>query len=297
MSNSNSKQIKQIEIAEVASDLGINNSPVDMLAIQIDTPTINRILNKPFRSRHYSALIPEEGEINIRVNLFQYKLSPKTVLFVSPSAIKEFISIAENTKMKTVLFTEEFILNTPLDQIYRDAFHVFITNSHFFFDIDADTFSEIRQMAELLIRKSSTSTSPTKTGQLQFFAFLNSLSDAARRSEIVLPRETKSRKANLVLHFFQLLPKHIRLHRDVQFYADQLQVDAKYLSNTLKAKTGNPASAHIAYMVMLESRVMLSNGTKTINEIAMEMGFSDQFTFSKFFKLHSGMTPSTYRKL
>lgn len=45
------------------------------------------------------------------------------------------------------------------------------------------------------------------------------------------------------------------------------------------------------------SRDMLAHSDKQIAEIAMECGFCDQSAFTRQFKLLSGLTPSTFRKL
>jgi AraC family transcriptional regulator, transcriptional activator of pobA len=41
---------------------------------------------------------------------------------------------------------------------------------------------------------------------------------------------------------------------------------------------------------------LLKNASLSIAQIAEELHFSDQFSFSKFFKRESGLTPSEYRK-
>jgi YesN/AraC family two-component response regulator len=47
---------------------------------------------------------------------------------------------------------------------------------------------------------------------------------------------------------------------------------------------------------MAEIRVMLRNTTNNIKKITEELNFPNQSFLGKFFKEHSGMSPSKYRR-
>jgi AraC-like DNA-binding protein len=105
-----------------------------------------------------------------------------------------------------------------------------------------------------------------------------------------------TRQEDLTFRFLRLLPKYFKLHRSVHSYAAMLNISPKYLSKTVKEVTGKTAGDFIHEMVILEAKILLDNLELTIAQIAEELHFSDQFFFSKYFKMQSGMSPSQYRK-
>jgi len=108
------------------------------------------------------------------------------------------------------------------------------------------------------------------------------------------PAQT-SRKHEIVHGFFTLIFEHYKDAKDVSFYADKLYVSPKYLSALVKRETERSAKDCIDNYVILESRVLL-NSSFTIQEISQQLNFPNQSFFGKYFKKHTGMSPSMYRK-
>lgn len=96
--------------------------------------------------------------------------------------------------------------------------------------------------------------------------------------------------------FIKLVEKHFRQERRVGWYAQQLCITAKYLSETVKSASQRTPNEWIDNYIILELRVQLKNSTKTIKEIAEELNFPNQSFLGKFFKEHVGMSPSEYRR-
>lgn len=96
--------------------------------------------------------------------------------------------------------------------------------------------------------------------------------------------------------FIKLVEKHFRQERRVGWYAQQLCITAKYLSETVKNASQRTPNEWIDNYIILELRVQLKNSTKTIKEITEELNFPNQSFLGKFFKEHVGMSPSEYRR-
>ena len=94
----------------------------------------------------------------------------------------------------------------------------------------------------------------------------------------------------------KLLEQNFRTERRVGWYAEQLCITPKYLSETVKQVSRLTPNEWIDNYVILEIRVLLKNSTRSIKEIAMEMNFPNQSFLGKFFKERVGMSPSEYRK-
>lgn len=110
-----------------------------------------------------------------------------------------------------------------------------------------------------------------------------------------LASSSSLRSKVLLEQFLRLLADNYREHRNLDFYAGRLGVTAKYLSKVVKAMTGKSAAQWIDSYVVLEAKNLLKHSDMNIKEIVVKMNFISQSVFYKFFKTHTGMTPTQYR--
>lgn len=106
----------------------------------------------------------------------------------------------------------------------------------------------------------------------------------------------RSRAEAIFTDFLRMVESHCRQERRVGWYAQQLCITPKYLSETVKAISQRTPNEWIDNYVTMEMRVMLKNSTKSIKEIASELKFPNQSFLGKYFKDNVGMSPSEYRK-
>lgn len=86
-----------------------------------------------------------------------------------------------------------------------------------------------------------------------------------------------------------------RLHHDIGFYADELNISTTYLSRIVKQTTGNTVRFLISELLCADARRMLVCTDLDIKEIASQLGFSDQSVFGKFFVKKTGLSPLKFR--
>ena len=109
-------------------------------------------------------------------------------------------------------------------------------------------------------------------------------------------QKAPSRQDALFAGFIRLLEKNFRTERRVSWYAEQLNITPKYLSEVVKMVSKRTPNDWIDSYVVLELRVMLKNSSKTIKEITDELNFPNQSFLGKYFKEHVGVSPSEFRK-
>ena len=95
--------------------------------------------------------------------------------------------------------------------------------------------------------------------------------------------------------FTRLLQEHPHV-REVQWYAKELGITPKYLSELCKEVSGKSASEWIAEVTVSELGFYLRNTTMPIREIAKVMEFPNASFFCQYTKKHTGITPNQYRK-
>lgn len=115
----------------------------------------------------------------------------------------------------------------------------------------------------------------------------------ARRNSDVL---TTDRVGYITAQFFIMIEaRRPKTHRDVAYYANELNVTPKYLSDTIKRVTGQSVSTHInrcAANIIIE---FLKDNSLSITQIADEMEFSSLSYFSRYCQKHVGMSPAKFR--
>ena len=106
----------------------------------------------------------------------------------------------------------------------------------------------------------------------------------------------RTRAEVIFTDFIMLVEKHYLVERRVSWYAKQLCITPKYLSEAVKAVSRRTPNEWIDDYIILELRVQLKNTTKTIKEIARDLNFPNQSFLGKFFREHVGISPLRYRR-
>ncbi len=110
------------------------------------------------------------------------------------------------------------------------------------------------------------------------------------------PHLVTHREDELTTSFFKLVQEHFKEEHNVQFYADKLFISRKYLTKVINKTTFKSPRDIVHQVLAVEARLLLRNPNLNVNEVAAQLKFSDQASFSKFFKKHTGRSPLEYRK-
>ena len=106
----------------------------------------------------------------------------------------------------------------------------------------------------------------------------------------------------VVRQFIALLDDYIATHaqRDglpsVAWFADKCCLSTGYFGTLVKTETGRAARDIIADRLLDHARRLLNDETLTVAMVSNRLGFDYPQHFVRFFKAHTGMTPSAYRR-
>ncbi len=93
---------------------------------------------------------------------------------------------------------------------------------------------------------------------------------------------------------YQLLESHHKEQRNIDFYANKLNLSIKTLSKKVKDKLNITLGQLIRQEVINTAKLLLHTDIH-IKEIAFELGFEEANHFSIFFKHHTSLSPTEYR--
>lgn len=130
----------------------------------------------------------------------------------------------------------------------------------------------------------------------QLKAFFIGFHEYLQRNPQYRPDEVKSyRVRELFNRFMMLLEKDYKISRDVNYYAEQMNISSKYLTNIVSQVTGHTPKTIIDQYVILQLKLHLKRSTQSIKEMAWEFHFADVSFFCRYFKKHTGLTPQQIR--
>ena len=82
----------------------------------------------------------------------------------------------------------------------------------------------------------------------------------------------------------------------VQSLATQFNYTPNYLSDLLRTLTGQNAQQHIHLKLIEKAKVKLTTTDLSVGEVAYALGFEHSQSFSKLFKLKTGLSPLEFKK-
>jgi len=92
-----------------------------------------------------------------------------------------------------------------------------------------------------------------------------------------------------------LIEENFRTEHQATFYANKLNITLKALSKSTKRYCGKPLSSLIKEKLILNAKWTLLHTNKPVKEVAADLGFDDEYYFSRFFKKHIGLSPKQFR--
>jgi AraC family transcriptional activator of pobA len=117
----------------------------------------------------------------------------------------------------------------------------------------------------------------------------------AQRQDATVGRRGGAGRQRLYTRWVVLLESHYREHWPVSRYADRLGLSTERLNRMVRAETGQNAQALLHARLAREACRQLVHVAAPISRLAFELGFEDPAYFCRFFKRHTGSSPSDYR--
>lgn len=83
----------------------------------------------------------------------------------------------------------------------------------------------------------------------------------------------------------------------VAYCADKLNLSSNYFGDLIKKETGKSAQEYIHSKIIRVAKEKLHDSTKTITDVAYELGFKYPQHFTRMFKNQTGYSPQEYQKM
>ena len=252
--------------------------------------------HSPQRVNFILMALCQRGEARYAIDTHEHQVKPGDLLFISDRHIVDNYEVSPDFDCQNIIVSTEFYHSFALNVKNVSSLLLFSMNN----PVVSLTPSEIRTYNNYynLIRQKVADTSHHYRIQLVkalLLAMFYDMSNVIWRVE-QQGTKTPTRADALFAQFIRLLEDNFRVERRVNWYALQLGISAKHLSEVVKQVSKRTPNGWIDQYVTLELRVLLKNSTKSIKEIAEELHFPNQSFLGKYFKEQTGFSPSDFRK-
>ena len=260
------------------------------------------VYSKPRKPKYHLVIIVIEGYLNMVINGEKFRFGKRTYVNLPTwSDIYEieygggFHALTTATDRSVV---EDIFRNRnpfPPDFKFRIDHGL---GGHIMAKSDLETLcKDIRNMIDSLSNKNHYFAE--EINYAYFYILLTDMADMVWRKygRYEPMHHSEMRRADGILkEFSELLVQNVKTETNVGFYAEKLCISKQYLSLIVKEKLHVTVGTVMASMRIEMAARMLRDPELTIQQVAEAMSFSDQSSFGKFFKKHTGLSPLKYRQ-
>lgn len=250
----------------------------------------------PTRCECGAIILCRSGSAEATVNLRRGRLEPNAILLMLPGSILMLTDISSDFRVTYCVYSRDIFAEASFRM--EPAFFRFLSENpicyprgdeggaKIWFDIAAYTYRDRENIFRNTIIKNR-----VQNILLEIYDKLQRFAERDRPAP-----GTTSRQTELFHRFLALVHDHCSEQRDVAYYADKLCISTRYLSTIVQNVSHSSAKELIDKSVILKIKMMLQSTDLSVQEIAYRLHFPDQSYLGRYFKKHTGVSPTGYRR-
>jgi AraC-like DNA-binding protein len=289
--------VSQLAFDEVLQQVEFDLRIKEFVVMEIDKANYIIQPNMPYRSDYFSIFMVQKGGVTFRLDDKSYSVTKGDIIFCPMLETFWLDEITEDYNAKYIFFSLNFISdagfnyksNNVLKSLSSDPTHI-IRN-------EPDVYRKVNfHLDELKVLNDKEKENYYFNEMIwhHFSLVIYEIDNYFKKTE--KPHPVTHREDELTTSFFKLVQDHFKEEHNVQFYADKLFISRKYLTKVINKTVFKSPRDIIHQVLAVEARLLLKNPNLNISEVASKLSFSDQASFSKFFKKHAGRSPLEYKK-
>lgn len=243
-------------------------------------------------SSPYYSIVIIEGSIDFLIDFNKYSINGKALIFLSPYQLLQWKN-NNSIDFKILKFHGDFYcIEYHKEEV---ACNGILFNSIYetpFVNVSDIIFDEI----QWIINKMKPLQNATFSHDIAVSKTYLQLILALSSREKQLQNKVNSHKITDTLNFYNLLENCFIRERAVSFYASYYHLSVDAFSKKIKKNYGKSPSKLIQERLILEAKKQIHLTYKSIKEIAHDLGFEDEFYFSRYFKKEVGVSPKMFRE-
>ncbi|MDE5623473.1 MAG: helix-turn-helix domain-containing protein [Alistipes sp.] len=287
--------LKKVSISRIKKEMADVSYLSDDLVITSLDAQHNTTAEYPVTIDGFSVVIMMAGDATVSIDMKNYRVQPNSIVFFNPGSIIRTVRCSANAAAFVLAFSKSFVNEIQIDLSASLPVYMRFGKAPVL-QVSQQDVAEIRQVFQL-VKSMLLSDKERYRHEIIRSLFTTAfylIIDINQREEH--SEQKQGRCEVLFSQFMKLLEEHHKSQRNVGFYARQLNITPKYLSSAVKEVSGKTAARWIDESVILEAKTLLKYSGMSIQEIAYHLNFSTQSFFGKYFKQHTGTSPSRYKR-
>jgi len=249
------------------------------------------------RNNYYSLIWVKEGSGKLKTNFSEYRFEENTLFSFAP--YQPFMLSSALVKGVAIYFHSDFFC------IHKHQTEVTCNGVLFnniyqtpFFQVDETlegTLDKVIEQIKAEIQRPGLAQYELLISLMKIFLISASRTKAQQQPDSI-PSTTGAKEPVMLQNLKEAIEKDFRSKHTPQDYAIQLNISPNALAKITKAHFNKTLTNLIAERIIIEAKRELYLTNKSVKEVAYELGYEDEYYFSRFFKKNVNISPQAYRE-
>lgn len=249
------------------------------------------------RNNYYSLIWVKEGNGKLKTNFSEYDFEGNTLFSFAP--YQPFMFSSTLVQGVAIYFHSDFFC------IHRHQTEVTCNGVLFnniyktpFFQVDETlgaTLDKVIEQIKAEIQRPGIAQYELLISFMKIFLISASRAKAQQQPDSI-PSGTGAKEPVILQDLKEAIEKDFRSKHTPHDYALQLNISSNALAKITRAHFNKTLTNLIAERIIIEAKRELYLTNKSIKEVAYELGYDDEYYFSRFFKKNVNISPQAYRE-
>lgn len=257
--------------------------------------------NNPFdhvqRLNYYSIIFITGGSGRLKADFSEYSFGSNRAFFFSP--YQPFMFLPDEGMSGTVLYfypeffciyrhQKEVSCGLLFNTVYQPPFIEITSN-------EAGGFNDVTNQIKTEIINPGIGQYELLVSYLKIL-LINASRIKLKQNETIHHNTRSLEEPLMIQKLKDVIEEHYRSRLSAGDYAALLHTSIKTLGKTTKSYFNKTLTNLVSERIVIEAKRELYLTSKTVKEIAYELGFDDEYYFSRFFKTNTDVSPQVYRQ-
>jgi len=250
----------------------------------------NGIIGLTHRDDYYILILVLEGTLQINCELQTNEIQKNELLIIKPYQIHTVEGFSDNFSAY-FLSIQDFRIPDDLTYLFFN-----LPNTQQLVGLSAIQSTTLQETIDLLLtyqEQKEIFTAEITNGLFQ--AIIYNVGSLVKQNTVIPTNTLHLNQSNVITsRSKRLITTQTHLNQP-SYFADLLFITPAHLNDCVKKTTGQTVSYWLKKSIIDEAKRLLYYTTKSVKEIAFELGYEDHTYFSRLFKKHVKQTPLQFR--
>lgn len=250
--------------------------------------------NRPYVTKYNAVIVCDSGESIAEVNLIKLHIKKHSRVLLNHVMVERMVSMSPDFHAWVLLVNDSFSLGVTMG--IPTELIAALTHNPVRTVTDPNEWEMLLNfMRNICLYDQLSITQSVEMAAIIFRGILLLEAGVELQRGKVPDHARYTMSDNYFRNFINLIEEHVKQEHEVAFYAEQLNITPKYLSEVCKIKGGHKAKEIISSILVTQIKRDILVSGKSMKQLAYEYGFADQSSLGKFFRKLAGQSPSAFK--